>query len=589
VYAQLPTDEEIAMHYYQSGDYEKAVVKFEILFNNNQESDKFYSYYLNCLINLKEYNIAEALLKKLNKKHPMKPDYLVDLGYVYKLDGNSKKMKTIFESILKNLKADEIVISATANAFHKRNETEYAIQTLLKGRKLLSDESAFAYTLADFYKSKLDVEGMMNEYFLLMWDQPEQLEIIQDKLQDMVLDEKHYAKLREMILNKVQATNYQIEYVNLFTWLLVQHNDFAEAFRQQKALDKRYGNNNPGLFQLAQIAISNHAYDAAIEIYEYIIEKGKNTPYFYQAKFGLLDIHYYKLTEKPDPAKEDILLLEKSYTDYLNNDFYKYLEISEKLITRLAEIKAIYLNNVQDGIRLLEKYLNVPQVGNEAKAQMKIQLGDYYVLIGDVWEATLKYAQVDKMYPDNPIGHEAKFRNARLSFFKGEFEWATDQLDVLKASTSELIANDALQLSLLIKDNEAYDSTDFSLTMYARGDFFVFKNMFDSANVIFDSLLNQYPSCSLIDDIYYEKGIIELKKRNYADALIKFEKVYSDFPTEIRADDAIYNAAIICELYLSNNSKAQQLYEKIITDHPGSIYVDDARKRFRKLRGDFLN
>lgn len=589
VYSQLPTNEELAMHFYQAGEFDKALVKFEVLFNNNQESDNYYSYYLNCLINLKEFKDAESLLKKLSKKYPLKVDISVDLGYIYKLDGNDKKGNSIYENILKNLKAEESVITSTANAFHKRDETDYAIQTLLKGRKLLSDQTAFAYTLADYYKVKGNVEGLANEYFLLLSDHTEQLEIIEDKLQDLVLDDKNYEKLRELILNKVQASNYQIEYVNLFTWLLVQRNDFAEAFRQQKALDKRYGNNNVGLFQLAQISINNHVYDVALDIFQYIIAKGRNTPYFYQSKFGLLDIQYYQISEKPDPAKEEILTLEKSYTDYLNNDFNKYLEVSEKLITRLAEIKAIYLNNVDDAIRLLEKYINVPQIDNDTKAKMKIQLGDYYVLKGDVWEATLKYAQVDKMYPDNPIGHEAKFRNARLSFYKGELDWATDQLDVLKASTSELIANDALQLSLLIQENEPNDSTDNSLLIYARADFFVFKNVFDSANVIFDSLLHQYPSSSLVDDIFFEKGQIELKKRNYAEALKNFEKVYTDYSTEILADDAIYNAAVIYENYLNDKLKAQQLYEKIILEYPGSIYANDARIKFRKIRGDVVN
>jgi tetratricopeptide (TPR) repeat protein len=589
VYSQLPTDEEIAMHYYQAGEYDKALVKFEVLFNKNQQSDNYYSCYLNCLINLKEYKEAESLLKKLSKKYPNKADYFVDLGYIYKLEGIEKKKNSLYESILKNLNADEFSISSTANAFYKRDETDYAIQTLLKGRKLLSDPTAYAYTLADFYKVKGNFEELANEYFLLLTENPGELEIIEDKLQDLVVDDKSYEKLRELILIKVQASNYQIEYVNLFTWLLVQRNDFAEAFRQQKALDKRYGNNNVGLFQLAQISIRNHVYDIAIEIYQYILDKGQNTPYFYQAKFGLLDVQYYQISEKPDPTKEEILGLEKSYTDYLNHDFNKYIEVSEKLIPRLAEIKAIYLNNVDEAISLLEKYINVSQINNNSKAKMKIQLGDYYVLKGDVWEATLKYAQVDKMYPDNPIGHEAKYRNARLSFYKGEFEWATDQLDVLKASTSELIANDALQLSLLIQDNQPNDSTDISLEMYARADFFVFKNRFDSANVIFDSILHQYPNSTLADDIFYEKGQIELKKRNYADALKNFEKVYTAYPSEILADDAIYNAAVLCETYLNQKLKAQQLYEKIILDHPGSIYVNDSRIKFRKLRGDVVN
>ena len=113
--------------------------------------------------------------------------------------------------------------------------------------------------------------------------------------------------------------------------------------------------------------------------------------------------------------------------------------------------------------------------------------------------------------------------------------------------------------------------------------------MFDSANVIFDSILHQYPSSSLTSTIFYDKGQIEFKKRNYIDALKYFDKVYTGFPSEVLADDALYNAAVICELYLKDLTKAQELFEKIILNYPGSVYATDARIKFRKIRGDTLN
>jgi tetratricopeptide (TPR) repeat protein len=221
--------------------------------------------------------------------------------------------------------------------------------------------------------------------------------------------------------------------------------------------------------------------------------------------------------------------------------------------------------------------------------QCKLDLGDYYIITGNVWDATLIYLQVDKDNKDEPLGEEARFRNAKLSFYKSEFEWAQAQLDIIKSSTSELVANDAIALSVFITDNTGLDTSTEAMSIYARADLLMFRNRFDEALQTLDSLEARFPDHSLIDDVLYEKALIHLRKNNIAQALIYFQDLNKKYSTDLLADDALFDLADLYENSIHDKEKAMELYKQIITEHSGSLYVIEARKRYRALRGDAIS
>jgi hypothetical protein len=72
----------------------------------------------------------------------------------------------------------------------------------------------------------------------------------------------------------------------------------------------------------------------------------------------------------------------------------------------------------------------------------------------------LLYSQVEKSNKEQPIGYEAKLRNAKLSYYKGDFELAQGPSGYSEDGHLPRIANDAMDLSLLIKDNMAMDTLE---------------------------------------------------------------------------------------------------------------------------------
>jgi tetratricopeptide (TPR) repeat protein len=248
---------------------------------------------------------------------------------------------------------------------------------------------------------------------------------------------------------------------------------------------------------------------------------------------------------------------------------------------------AFQLGEIPKAIEILNDLVKQPIGKHQVKAQAKMDLADIYLLNEEPWESILLYAQVEKMFKDEPLGYTAKLKSAKLSYFKGEFELAQGHLDILKLATSREIANDALDLSILIKNNTVFDSTDVVMKEYANIELLLFQNQTAQAMVAMDSMLVRYPSHSILDEIYYLKAQTARKLSDFDGALIALDKINEGFYFEILGDDALFLTALIQEEDLQNKEIAMELYTALLKKFPGSIYVAESRNRFRELRGDF--
>lgn len=190
---------------------------------------------------------------------------------------------------------------------------------------------------------------------------------------------------------------------------------------------------------------------------------------------------------------------------------------------------------------------------------------------------------MDKAFREDLLGEEARFRNAKLSFYTGDFEWAQGQLNVLKASTSELIANDALSLSVLITENIPPDSNLVPLRRFAYADLLVFQNKDKEAEVLLDSILTNFPKHPLEDDILLQLAKIDIKHKDFNNALARLNEIYLKHGKDVLADDALFLSAKIYEQNLKENSKAKEYYEKIVIEFPGSTFVQSSRNKLDNL------
>ena len=590
VLAQPNTSEQLAIQYFQNKEFDKAVELFAKLYNDNK-TPFYYNYYLDCLVELKDYDGAEKFLKKNIKKFPDKPTFLVDLGYVYKVKGEEKNANKTFNEALNKIVPDQIQILELADAFMKRNENDLAIETYKKGRKVMKGYYSFSLELADIYNKRGDFSSMLDEYLNLLDYDLTKLADIQGKLQDALAndpDNKKNEIFRTLLMNKIKKDPDKAYYVELLYWYYIQLKSFDAALLQAKSMDKRNNENGERIYSLAKLCLSNSSYDVAVQCYDYIItKKGVDCPYYYQSKVEILTAKYLKVISSYNYTRQDILKVE---TDYQN----ALLEIGKnsntvQLINNLAHIEAFYLDKIDVAKSLLDDALKLPGLNAEQIADCKIELADILLLSGEVWEATLLYSQVEKAYKNEPVGHEAKFKNAKLFYYIGEFDFAKGQLDILRAATSKLIANDAMELSLLISDNIAEDSSMTALKLYAKADLLLFQNKDSIALITLDSIGMLAMSHPLFDEVLYKKAEIMIKESKFNQADTLLQKLIDFYPEDILADNAIFKLADLKENYFKDKNKAMELYQFLMTKYPGSLYVVESRKRFRNLRGDKIN
>ncbi len=580
LFAQV-NDLQLARQFTTNGELQKALEIYQKLYK--QDNDAYYYYYLNGLLGVKKIDEAENITKKMLRKHPGDYQYNIALGRVYTQKGDRDKADLIYNDLVKNLPADAGSISNIATQFYQAENTDYAIKIFLQGRKLLHNDKLYTFELISLYRYKRDKAALTEEYLNFLPDNPSFITQAENALATVYEGEADYDMLKASLFKRIQKEPQQTIYVDLLTWQFLQQKDFDQALNQALALSRRQNDDGNSIFDLCQTFISNAAYETAIRGYEYIISKGKDQQLYIPAKIELINTKNLLVTSGKY-TQNDLVSLEKDYIDLLN-EFGK-TGSTVFAMQKLANLQAFKLHRPVEAQKLLEEATNIPNIKPNLLNSCKLDLGDIYLINNQPWEATLLYSQVETANPGTSIGQDAKFRNAKLAYYTGDFTWAKGQLDVLKAATTQLIANDALNLSLLISDNLVADTAGNALKMYARADLKIFEEQPAKAVLVLDSIDTKYPGNSLSDDILMAKARILIQQKNYTDAVVPLKKIVDEHPFDLWGDDAVFMLGDIYENHLANKEQAKVYYQKIITDYPGSLWINEARKRFRLLRGD---
>ena len=582
--------EQLAYQYFRNQEFDKAVDLFADLYKQKPNSH-FYSYYLQCLLQTQNTKEAENLVRKQIKLFPNVPRYGVDLGYVFEARGDAAKAKKQYDACIEAITSNSGLITELARSFQSYQLNDYAVKTYLHGRKLIDNQQTYAMEIAAIYEENNEHEKAFNEYASALSQNESLLEMVQMRLNNWLIKDENNAKSEIIRLQTLKSINKYPDtkvFYSLMIWYSIQKKDFSGALKQAKALDKRYYEGGQRIFDLANIAYENKDYTAAIEGYNYIIAMGENTLYHQKSEMMLLDVKLTQITSVSAVNESSVKAIDKELSDYFQKN--RLASNNFTVYEKWLKFKAVYLKDIETPKKMIEENLSSNTILPMEKAILKIDLGDILRLDDDIWEATLLYSQVEKDFPNDTIGSLAKFKKAKLSFHIGEFEWAKAQLDVLRAATSKLIANDAMYLSLLISDNQdEEDSVNIPLRQFAYADFLMECNRFDEASLLLDSIENNHEAYSLHDDVLYKKAIIAMYYQKYKEADNLLAKLVETYPSDLLADDALFERAQLQEFYLKDPVTAMELYKELITKYPDSIHVVDARTRFRQLNNEMIN
>ncbi len=581
--AQQGSNEQLAIEFLKNGETEKALKLFEDAYSK-APSQHLYGIYLEALLQENKTKDAEKLAKKHLRNFPNIPTTAVDLGYIYLVSGEKSKADKEFSNLIEKLPKNYNQIVEIAFALFNRSQVEYAIQAFSKGREILNAPNAFSLDMATLYEQTNRMSEMTREYLTMLNNEPTMLPHVQQRVQAILTndsDKKKTEEIRKTILEYIQKNPESRIAQDFWIGLLLSVENFDMALNFAKAYDKRFNDNGEKALDVADIAKNSMA-KTSEQAYQYVIAKGEESPHYMEARIGLLSYYYTKITTALVMDEKALAALEKEYAELLEK--YPISTLSIQLLRDWARISAFYKGDFVKADSLLQRTLFIPNLPRSVIAECKLDLADIYLFTGEVWESTLLYSQVEKEFKYDEIGFDAKLRNARLSYYIGEFEWSLAQLDVLRAATSKLIANDAMELSLLIRENNDIDSSFTNLRLFSHADLLIYQKKYDEALTFFDSIRRRQFDHPLYDDILMRRAEIALKKENPEEATRYLEEVYTTYADELLADDALFLAARIYDENLNLPIKALALYEKLILEYPSSLYIPTIRPRFRELR-----
>lgn len=572
----------LASQYYQSKEYGKAAELYGQLYETTK-SEGYFNIYLDCLLAIQDYDTAEKNVRKGLKGNTSDAFWYVQWGFLKKAQGQAAESVKMYDKAIESLGNNALELQSLSNQFINRREFGYAEKVYIKARN--GNPGVYNYELGRIYYYLRNYELMLKEYLAWAKQKETNLDIVKSNLQSVLStdnDKEISNQMKAYVLKRVQEDPSQLLYTRLLIWLFIQDKNFTAATRQAISLDKRTGQEDGNIFALANVSATNKNYNEAVKAYDYLIGKGKTDEYYTLAIQQRMEMYYERFVDAGslDPTKARELKEQFLQT-------FETIGLSAEtaaLQTEYAHLLAFYLNEPAEAVDVLTKGLALPRLNPQQAVQMKTELSDVYVYSGELWDAVITYSQVIESNKNNPAGDEVKFKKARLGYLMGNFKWAKAQLDVLKASTSKLIANDAMELALFINDNLEADSVGLPLQMFARADLHLFRNHHSLALAVLDSVSKLYPENSLNDDVNYRKAEILQKEAKYEEAATLLSSIVKDHSWEMLADDALFELAGLYETKLNRKAEAMDLYKKILTDYPGSVFVVDARTSFRTLQ-----
>jgi len=588
VISQQRLDEKLAREFYLKKDYEKARDIYKSLYDNyNQVS--YFNQYADCLILTGDYEAAEKAYKTFLKNNPKNWKSHVDLAYVYSQQGDNQKAAKYLNKVLKDIPENKNSIIEITNLLRNRGFNDIALSLFEKGAKNSKIDYSFNLEKAYTYNSMLDFENATECYLLYVKEKPEHYDMVKNRLRVMMMYDLNGNVddvIRVALLKKTQEEPENEEFSSLLMWYSLQQQDYELALMLLKSLDKRgKGDKNyeNDIINIAGIANDNRQFDIAIDAYEYILKKSNEGVFYVEASTGLIKAEYGKATSEGNHDKKFFERL----SGRIDEAFEKigYTKMTLPLVLVQADIIAFELERYDDAKALLNNVLEMswPQ---SIKAELKMKLADIYLLTDEVWEATLLYSQIEKALKNEPIAHEARYKNAQLRYFIGEFEWANAALNILKSATSKLVANDAMTLSLTISDNLEYDT--IALRRIAKADYNIHKRNYNIANQILDSVVAYNPNEVSLPSVFYRKAKIAMNEGDFELADSLYKRVYEGYADSYIADEALVEDALLLENQLNRKEDAMECYSKLFDYYTASVYVAQARKSYRRLR-DELN
>ena len=569
---------QLAQNFFDKGEYEKASSYYQKTLEQQSNNPRAFNGVVSSLQQLERFDKAEEMLMRQLENSPQNSTFLIDIGHNFALQRNEAKAEEYYQKALAVIEAEPRQAFSVGLKFENINLLEYAAKAYKKANEIMPN-AGLELKLARLYGEQGELQQMFESYLDLVIKDEKYFPYANREFGEFITEDasaEANVLLRTTLLKRLQ-TNPDPFYNEMLSWLYIQQKEYSKALIQEKAIFRRAEMPNLNrIMNLAYAAKRAEDLEAAKEVTNFIIEEAPPNLKLRARQLKLsLDVATATTSEYPE--------IEKNFRSVIEE--YKNAGETIPLQIDFGQFLAFKSNKVIEAENLLKNLLD-KAINEYEKARIKMAIADVLVLQEKFNEALITYTQVQKMVKNDKIAQDAQFKVAKTSYYKGDFEWAQTQLDVLKKSTSQLIANDAMELSLMINDNTLEDSTQVALKKYAHADLLAFQGKNEQAIAELSQLLTEHKGEKIEDEALFKQAQLYELQAQYLLAEENYLAILDNFGQDLLADNAAWNLAEMYSNMLNLPEKAQQYYEKILFNFEDSIYFIESRKKYRSLRGD---
>lgn len=581
----------LAQSYEQAGDYEKAAVLFEEIYTLQPNNYQVFESLVRVYIQFKKYESAVALIQSKIKSNPLDINLYGMIGSTYYLMGDENKAYEIWEQGIKTQPDNQMSYRVIANFAIQRRAFDKAIEYLNRGKAVSQNPELFSYDLANIYSLTMQYKEAAEEFCILLEKQPSQLSAIENRILTYSNKPSALSQTIEVIEKWKRKDNPSFDY--LLARLYVEAKSFDKAYSLYLKIDEKQNNKGAELYNFAQLVFNEGEYELTAKVYEDIVKKYPQSQFSAGSKLGyaktleaILEKEYAARYPSWKPLSQPISIdsikvinVIKSYEDLTS--IYPNSEIAFESYFRIGKLYFTRLNNLIRAKGYFEKILSNASMSRFA-VESSEQLGRIYLIEGNLGSAREKLEWIASNGRASEENRNfANYNLARLDFYEGNFETAKSQLSKVIAQLKDNIANDAIELSLLL-NTASGDSSD--LAKFGKAEFFCDQRKFKEAAELYSNIADD-PNAFILHHICkINQAEAELAMDNFDKSIELLIKITDEAEKNIYADKALYLTARIYEFGKNNIPKAIECFESLLAKFPNSLYLDDAREAIKELK-----
>lgn len=573
----------LADQYQRAGQLDRAVTVLEDLLAEAPSSTPVFDRLRNAYLSANRFDDAIRLIEERMTLGGRTPALLAELGSAYFSAGQPDEARTVWNEALQVGTGSPQTYRVLYTVYFRNRLWEDARDVLLEGRERLRQPGLFGLELAELFgRTNQHVESL-HEWVNLLEEDSSRISFVQSRMGRLLEQSEAGNVYRQELDRLIRRDPTRLSLRRLAGWMASETGDFAEGLNHIRAVDRLAQESGESLFSFAESALQAHALDEALQAYDIILENHQDSPTAPAALMSSALLFEKRAIDagehlQPGPFAEEA---RDRYVRFMTH--YGHHAAAPTAILRLANLHRDVFRDFPEAETLLRNLLE-RQLTPNTRAEIQLELGELLIRQGRIAHARAAFRQVDADQRTGDRAERARLALAELDFFEGNFDASLSRAQAMHRNPATNVANNAIDMRLLISEHTGPDSLSSALRMFARSQLLQRQYLLEDALQTLDTLLQSYGGHSIIPIARYRRAEALRNLLRPEEAVAELSILIASFQESHLIDRSLFLRAEIHERDRDDYRAAFDGYTELLTRFPGSPLAPEARSRARIIQ-----